>query len=102
LPKTTPDQQRRIRGTQDLIVSHNPEKALSTLPQLLTNQADRARLSRLLDRVMADEGMQQLNVTAEQLEMLHRIRQVLAASARPRVRSKTKLRLMRPALAQAA
>jgi len=84
LPKTTPEQQRRIRGMQDLIVRHNPEQALSTLPMLLVNRADRARLHALLERVMADEGVRQLKVVPKQLDMLRRIRKVLSPAAKPR------------------
>jgi pimeloyl-ACP methyl ester carboxylesterase len=102
LPNTTHEQQRRIRGVQDLIVRHNPARALSTLPQLLAKPADRARLQTLLERVMAEEGVQQLNIVPPQLEMLRRIRKLLSKRARPRAGSRINLkprhsRAMQPA-----
>ena len=41
------DQQRRIRGEQDIIVRYEPARALETLPLLLAKPADRARLRAL-------------------------------------------------------
>jgi hypothetical protein len=87
---------------QDLIVRHNPARALSTLPQLLAKPADRARLQTLLERVMAEEGVQQLNIVLPQLEMLRRIRKLLSKRARPRAGSRINLkprhsRAMQPA-----
>jgi hypothetical protein len=83
LPKTTPEQQRQTRGVQDLIVQHNRKEALNTLPQLLRHRSDRARLSDLLNRVMADEGVRQLKLTSEQLQTLRRIRQALSPPTKP-------------------
>ena len=42
LPNVTPDQWRRIRGEQDIIVRYEPEKAIAALPKLLS-QAGRSR-----------------------------------------------------------
>ncbi len=36
LPNVTPDQWRRIRGEQDIIVRYEPEKAIAALPKLLS------------------------------------------------------------------
>src|SRR5262249_12549931 len=47
LPETSMEEQRRIRGLQDLIVRYAPERAMSTLPQLLAKPADRNRLRTL-------------------------------------------------------
>ncbi len=96
LPDTTPEQQRRIRGLQDLIVRHDPERALSTLPQLVADRAERARLCTLLKRVVAHEGVRQLNLVPGQLEKLQRIWKVLSPSARPSARSRTKLQPKTP------
>ncbi len=81
LPKTSFDQQRRIRGQQDLIVRQDRQGALKTLPQLLTNPADRKRLRELLMRIKNDKAMGQLKLIPEQLRML---RQIEAALAEPR------------------
>ena len=39
LPDLAPDQWRRIRGEQDIIVRYEPEEAIATLPRLLTEPA---------------------------------------------------------------
>jgi len=89
LPKTTFEQQRRIRGMQDLIVNVDRQRALAALPKLPQEPADRKRLLTLLERVMAHEGMRQLNIVPEQLEMLRRIRQVLSGAAQPPSKTRT-------------
>src|SRR5215470_7148615 len=55
LPKLAPDEWRRIRGEQDIIVRYEPEPALATLPKLLSDPADRERLITLVRRLLADE-----------------------------------------------
>jgi hypothetical protein len=87
LPAISLDQARRIRGEQEIIVRYEPEKAIETLPMLLSERADRDRLLTLLDRLLADERVQRVKPSAEQLAMLERIRTVLgsAAARRPRV-----------------
>ncbi len=87
LPAISLDQARRIRGEQEIIVRYEPEKAIETLPVLLGERADRDRLLTLLDRLLADERVQRVKPSAEQLAMLERIRTVLgsAAARRPRV-----------------
>jgi hypothetical protein len=103
LPRTTIEQQRRIRGRQDLIVRYNAERALGTLPQLLQNAADRKRLRTLLERVIADEGMRQLDIVPEQIRKLGRIREVLFGKTAPReAKPKTNIKRTRPAALQAA
>jgi len=62
-------------------VRYEPEQALVTLPALLADRADRERLLTLLDKLMADERVQNAQPTPEQLAMLERIRTVL--SGRP-------------------
>ena len=60
LPDLKPDQWRRIRGEQDIIVRYEPEQAIATLPILLRDPADRERLITLVRRLLADERMQQV------------------------------------------
>jgi hypothetical protein len=75
------DQWRRIRGEQGIIASYEPEQALATLPALLSDKADRKRLLTLLDQLLADERVQSVHPTEEQLAMLERIRSVLTKSS---------------------
>lgn len=77
LPETSREQQRRIRGAQEIIVRYEPERALQTLPQLLGNPADLQRLLTLLDRVLTRENLERLNPGAEQISMLEKIRGIL-------------------------
>ena len=51
------EQRRRIRGEQDIIVRYEPDRALVTLPRLLTRRGDRARLLTLLDNDRLPTGM---------------------------------------------
>jgi pimeloyl-ACP methyl ester carboxylesterase len=81
VPALPPDQWRRIRGEQEIIALYEPEQALTTLPVLLADRADRERLLTLLDKVMADERVQHAQPTAAQLAMMERIRKIL--SGRP-------------------
>jgi pimeloyl-ACP methyl ester carboxylesterase len=81
LPDLPPDQRRRIRGEQEIIVRYEPERAIQTLPALVANPADRERLLALLDRLLADRRVQDLRPTPEQAAMLARIQQVLAVEA---------------------
>ncbi|HEU5283496.1 MAG TPA: DUF3141 domain-containing protein [Burkholderiales bacterium] len=87
LPAVAPDEARRIRGEQEIIVRYEPEKAVETLPALLAERADRDRLLALLERVLADKRVQHIQPSAEQTAMLGRIRGVLgsAGGRRPRV-----------------
>ena len=77
LPAIPPDQFRRIRGEQEIIARYEPEHALLTLPALLKDRADREKLITLLDKLMADERVQNAQPTEQQLAMLERIREVL-------------------------
>ena len=45
LPTMTPDEWRRVRGEQEIIVRYEPERALATLPELLKAPGDRERLA---------------------------------------------------------
>jgi pimeloyl-ACP methyl ester carboxylesterase len=86
LPSITPDEARRVRGEQELIVRYEPEQAVATLPRLLTEKSDRDRFVSLLDQLMADQRVQKLKPLPEQMEMLNRIRLSLNGSGRPATR----------------
>jgi len=77
LPEIAPDEQRRIRGTQEIIVGESPEVAIATLPKLLADPADAARLQTLLDKLMQDERILAAKPTAAQKAMLEKIRKAL-------------------------
>ncbi len=55
LPAMPPDQWRRTRGEQEIIVRYEPEQALATLPKLLVDRDDRQKLITLVQRLLADE-----------------------------------------------
>jgi pimeloyl-ACP methyl ester carboxylesterase len=77
IPQLAPDERRRIRGEQEIIVNYEPERSIETLPGLVADLSDRARLTEFLGRLLADERVQRLGATPEQLAMLARIRKVL-------------------------
>jgi hypothetical protein len=77
LPKLAPDEWRRIRGEQEIIVRYEPERALSTLPTLLADPADRERLITLARRLLADERMQRTKPLPEQVAKLKAIAETL-------------------------
>lgn len=93
LPQASWEDQRRIRGEQDIIVRYEPELALQTLPLLVPKAADRARLLQLLERLLADKRMAHFKPTAEQQAMLAQLRQLLGAKApAPRARARRTVR----------
>jgi pimeloyl-ACP methyl ester carboxylesterase len=73
LPDLAPDEWRRIRGEQDIIVRYEPEKAIAALPKLLSKEGDRERLVTLVRRLLADERMRRFAPTTEQLAMIENI-----------------------------
>jgi hypothetical protein len=77
LPDMPPDQWRRVRGEQEIIVRYAPDEALATLPRLLQGEGDSARLVTLVRAVLNDERVQRAKPTAEQLAMLEQIGQTL-------------------------
>lgn len=81
LPEVVPEQQRRLRGQQDIICKHAPKLALQTMPALLTNPDDRQRFLRLLSMIENDPRVQGAGITAQQLEIVARLRGVLAPDA---------------------
>jgi hypothetical protein len=77
------DQWRRIRGEQEIIARYEPEQAIATLPALLADRADRERLLTLLDKLMADQRVQE-PPTDRPAGHAGRIREVLKRIAPPR------------------
>jgi pimeloyl-ACP methyl ester carboxylesterase len=95
LPDFVPDQWRRIRGEQDIIVRYEPEKAVATLPKLLAKPGDRERLVTLVRRLLADERMRRFEPTTEQLAMIANIGETLdvaPARVRPKARPRSAAR----------
>ena len=82
LPDLPPDETRRIGGEQEIIARYDPDRAVETLPVLLAERKDRARLLTLLGYVLADERVQRIEPSAEQNAMLARIRATLGAADR--------------------
>jgi|KBSMisStandDraft_5_1062788.scaffolds.fasta_scaffold02909_6 pimeloyl-ACP methyl ester carboxylesterase len=78
VPKVAMDQWRRIRGEQEIIARYEPERAIETLPKLLSDPAERERLLMLIDRVLVDERLQSDKPTPEQFAMVERIRAALS------------------------
>ena len=85
LPDVPPDERRRIRGKQELICRYEPGEAIATLPILLSDPKDRSRFLSLLDQLVKDPMMDLAGArpTPQQLEMVSRIRQVLAEEQMP-------------------
>ena len=77
LPDFAPDEWRRIRGEQDIIVRYEPEKAIAALPKLLTKPGDRERLVTLVRSLLADERVRRFEPTTEQLAMIENIGETL-------------------------
>ncbi|HTR57272.1 MAG TPA: DUF3141 domain-containing protein [Casimicrobiaceae bacterium] len=88
LPDLPVDQARRIGGEQEIIARYEPEGAVTTLPSLLRDPHDRARLLSLLDRVLADKRVQRIQPSPAQVAMLARIRDVLAGTTPPRKKAR--------------
>jgi len=86
LPVVSPDEARRIRGEQEIVVRYEPDKAVATLPVLLSQPGDRERLLKLLDGLLSDPRVQGGKATAEQRAMLARIRAVLSPPSRKQPR----------------
>jgi hypothetical protein len=82
LPQVAPFEWRTIRGEQEIIAHYEPERAVATLPLLLADEADRARLLTLIDRIVSDRRVQEARPSAGQVAMVERIRKVLAQPRR--------------------
>jgi pimeloyl-ACP methyl ester carboxylesterase len=78
LPQMPPDQWRRVRGEQEIVVRYEPEQALATLPKLLADPRDRERLVTLVRRLLADERVQRAKPTSDQLAMVAHIGETLS------------------------
>jgi len=83
LPALDEDQRRRIHGEQDIIARYEPERALASLPHLLSQPGDCEKLKTLLDHVRADVPLRRVRATDEQLAMLDRIRGIIGSSVPP-------------------
>ncbi|REG49791.1 uncharacterized protein DUF3141 [Paraburkholderia sp. BL6669N2] len=81
LPQLPPDQWRRIRGEQEIIVSYEPDQALATLPVLLGDREDRRKLLGLIAKLLADSRVQGAEPTPAQLSMLEGIQSILPVKA---------------------
>ncbi|MFO1311439.1 MAG: DUF3141 domain-containing protein [Burkholderiales bacterium] len=91
LPDMPADQWRRVRGEQEIVVRYAPDEALATLPALLADPADRAKLVTLVRAVLNDERVQRAKPTAEQIAMIESIGATLdvrppSAAARTKTR----------------
>ena len=82
-----PDQWRRTRGEQEIIVRYEPEQALETLPKLLADPDDREKLVTLIRRLLADERVQRAKPSTEQLAMVEHIGEALHLSPLPAKRA---------------
>jgi len=81
LPDMAPDQWRRTRGEQDIIVRYARERAIETLPKLLDERADRERFLTLLEKLAADPRLLGRTVSAHDRGVIEAVRKVLSASA---------------------
>ncbi len=79
LPELSVHDWKLVRSEQDIIVEFEPERALSTLPELLADPPDRERFLLVLDRIANDRELVE-EPTPDQLEMVTRIRKVLMAA----------------------
>jgi len=89
-PAWTPLERRLNIGKQEIICRHAPEKALETLPVLLSDPTDRDRFLTLVDKLLADPRVNE-SLTPEQAKMAKRIRKLCEAgvSAPAVLRSET-------------
>ena len=97
LPSMPMDEWRRVRGEQEIIVRYEPERALATLPDLLTRREDREKLATLFRRLFADERVRKARPTAEELAIVERIGESLGAKATQRPRKAVARRTSVPA-----
>lgn len=86
LPRISLHEWRSIRGQQEIVAQYETERAIETLPQLLRDPADRKRFLDLVAKLMADERVRGLATSDAQVEMLGRIRHVLASEKLTKVK----------------
>jgi hypothetical protein len=72
LSKISEEELRRIRSEQAIIADLEPERAVNTLPKLLSKQSDRKRALKLLADVS-----RRANLTEKQNQILQKIRNAL-------------------------
>jgi hypothetical protein len=80
LPNLPPEESRRIRGEQDIIVRYAREQAIATLPQLVADPGDRERLLALLKVVGTDRRLLGHVPRLHDVEVIEAVRSVLAAN----------------------
>src|SRR5262249_52457898 len=80
LPNLPPEASRRIRGEQDIIVRYAREEAIKTLPQLVSDPADRERLLKVLNVVAADRRLLGRDLQPHDTEVVEAVRGVLATT----------------------
>lgn len=78
MPSGAPDELRRIRGEQEIIVSFEPDKAISSLPTLLQRDEDRVRMLALLAALTDEPRVRAMQLTQDQEQMIRRIREAIA------------------------
>ncbi len=94
LPKLSMEEMRRIRGEQEVIVAHAPERAMQTLPELLADAGDRARFVTLFERLLEDPRVQAGYATEAQRELFAQLQARIgtsppATTARPAARTRS-------------
>ena len=100
LPDMAPDQWRRLRGEQEIIIAYAPQDAVATLPELLADPGDRDRFRALFEQLLHDPRLIGQGATDEQQTMLRRIEGVLGA--RPAPKTQTRRRAARKAAGKGA
>jgi hypothetical protein len=80
LPSLTPDQWRRTRGEQDIIVRYAREQAIETLPKLLDDRADRERFLALVEKLSADPRLLGRKMSAHDHGVIEAVRKALGAA----------------------
>jgi hypothetical protein len=80
LPSLSPDQWRRTRGEQDIIVRYARDQAIETLPKLLDERADRERFLALVEKLSADPRLLGRTVSAHDREVIEAVRKALSAA----------------------
>src|SRR5450755_1130666 len=80
LPAGTLERQLNF-GKQEIICRHEPEKAIETLPILLSDPTDRDRFLTLMAKLLADPRVKS-SITPEQAQMAKRIGGICEAGAR--------------------
>jgi len=84
LPRLSPEESRRIRGEQDIIVRYAREQAIATLPHLVANPADRERLLKLLNVVAADRRLLGREPRTRDAKVVEAVRSVLTTNGASR------------------